>query len=139
MTRRSKIWLAVAVLFTVINLAGAVFAAVRAEVLHASTHVVLTLLGAYAVWRLAPRHSARRLWRRGEAGSPAIAGELSDRLTHLEHAVDAVAIEVERIGEGQRFITRSCIENASPRAPGEGTATSSEGSAQEAESRERRD
>lgn len=29
-----------------------------------------------------------------------------DRLRHLEQAVDAIAIEVERISEGQRFTTK---------------------------------
>jgi hypothetical protein len=43
-------------------------------------------------------------------------------LTHLEQSVDAVAIEVERIGEGQRFMTRLFTENGAPRARGEGAA-----------------
>jgi hypothetical protein len=42
-------------------------------------------------------------------------------LTHLEQSVDAVAIEVERIGEGQRFMTRFFTENGTPRAPGSRT------------------
>jgi hypothetical protein len=29
-----------------------------------------------------------------------------DRLRHLEQAVDAIAIEIERISEGQRFTTK---------------------------------
>ena len=29
-----------------------------------------------------------------------------DRLKHLEQAVDAIAIEIERISEGQRFTTK---------------------------------
>lgn len=55
MTRRSGIWLVVAVLFVVANLAGAVFAAARGELLHACIHAVLMLLGAYFVGRLAVR------------------------------------------------------------------------------------
>lgn len=139
MTWRSKIWLAVAVLFTAINLAGAVFAAARVEVLHASTHVVLTLLGGYAIWRLVPGRDARRRWRRRETVSPGTPGELSDRLTHLEHAVDAVAIEIERVGEGQRSIMRSFVENAPHRAPGEGAAEQRKNRAQEPAPHERRD
>ena len=49
---------------------------------------------------------ARRLWRRGAAAVSAIPQELMDRLTRLDHAVDSIAVEVERIGEGQRFVTR---------------------------------
>ncbi len=101
MTRRSKVWLAAAVLFTLVNFAGGVFAAAQGEPLHTSTHAGLVLLGAYLVWRLAPGREAR-----------ARPGELSDRLTHLEQSVDAVAIEVERIGEGQRFMTRLLSERA---------------------------
>lgn len=52
---------------------------------------------------------ARRIWRRA-SGAPAAPAmmprEMDDRLTRLEQAMDAVAVEVERIGEGQRFVTR---------------------------------
>ena len=33
--------------------------------------------------------------------------QIDARLSHLEHSVDATAIEVERIGEAQRFATRA--------------------------------
>ena len=33
-----------------------------------------------------------------------------DRLEHLQQSVDAIAIEVERIAEGQRFTTRLLAE-----------------------------
>ena len=29
----------------------------------------------------------------------------ADRLAHLEQAIDAIAIEVERVSEGQRYVT----------------------------------
>jgi hypothetical protein len=32
--------------------------------------------------------------------------ESTQRLKRMEHAVDAMAIEVERISEGQRFLTQ---------------------------------
>ena len=122
MTRRSKVWLVVAVPFFVINLAGGVFAALQGELLHTGIHAGLTLLGAYLVWRLAPSRYARRIWRRGGSAIPAQTRELTDSLTHLEQSVDAVAIEVERIGEGQRFMTRFFTENDTSRGPGEGPA-----------------
>lgn len=61
---------------------------------------------------------ARRLWR---GRSPAVAHKTDDiapRLDRLEHAVDAVAIEIERIAEGQRFVTKIFAERpaASPAA-----------------------
>jgi hypothetical protein len=53
---------------------------------------------------------ARRLWRRGAAVVSALPQELLDRLTRLDQAVDSIAVEVERIGEGQRFVTRVLAE-----------------------------
>lgn len=58
--------------------------------------VVLPLVIAYA----------RRIWRRGAAAVASIPQEIYDRFNRLDQAVDSVAIEVERIGEGQRFLTR---------------------------------
>ncbi len=52
---------------------------------------------------------ARRIWRRSPAapvGAIAMPREMDDRLNRLEQAMDAVAVEVERIGEGQRYVTR---------------------------------
>ncbi|MEX2151786.1 MAG: hypothetical protein WD825_00510 [Gemmatimonadaceae bacterium] len=53
---------------------------------------------------------ARRIWRRGAAVVSAIPQEIYDRFNRLDQAVDSVAIEVERIGEGQRFLTRTFAE-----------------------------
>lgn len=55
MTRRSKIWLVVAVLFTFANLVGAGYAAMQGELLHTGIHALLMLLGAYLVGRLVAR------------------------------------------------------------------------------------
>ena len=54
---------------------------------------------------------ARRIWRRGAAAVTAFPQELADRLSRLDQAMDSIAIEVERIGEGQRFVTRVMSEN----------------------------
>lgn len=32
--------------------------------------------------------------------------ESAQRLAHIEQAIDAMAVEIERISEGQRFVTR---------------------------------
>ena len=50
---------------------------------------------------------ARRIWRRSTGAITALPQEIYDRFNRLDQAVDAVAIEVERVGEGQRFLTRS--------------------------------
>jgi hypothetical protein len=52
------------------------------------------------------------------------------RLERVEHAVEAIAVEVERISEGQRFTTRLLVDRqaasrvaADPRAPRGGSTT----------------
>jgi hypothetical protein len=54
--------------------------------------------------------AARLLWKRATNPPPAIDKETSERLRRLEAGVDAIAIEVERISEGQRFVTRLMSE-----------------------------
>lgn len=54
---------------------------------------------------------ARRIWRRGAVAAIAFPQELAERLTRVDQAIDSIAIEVERIGEGQRFVTRVMSEN----------------------------
>lgn len=63
---------------------------------------------------------ARRLWRRSAAAVTAFPQELADRLNRLDQSVDSIAIEVERIGEGQRFVTRVLTDTG--RALGAGAA-----------------
>ena len=60
---------------------------------------------------------ARRLWRRPVATSTEMPAELTDRLNRLEQAVDAVAVELERVGEGQRYVTRLFGEGRALGAP----------------------
>lgn len=43
--------------------------------------------------------------------------EIRDRLGQLQQAADAIAIEVERLSEGQRFTTKLLAENATGIAP----------------------
>jgi len=54
------------------------------------------------------RAFARRMDRRG-AGAQ-VPNEIASQLTHLNQAVDAIALEVERISEGQRFTARLLSE-----------------------------
>lgn len=53
---------------------------------------------------------SRRIWRRAGNVATTISGELNARLTRLEQAVESVAIEVERVGEGQRFMTNMFMD-----------------------------
>lgn len=60
---------------------------------------------------------ARRIWRRGVTTATAIPAELMARLSRIEQAVDTSAVEIERIGEGQRFITKLFSESKVPALP----------------------
>lgn len=122
MTRRSKVWLLIAGLFLAVNVGGAIFAAAGGELLHSLLHVALVFPGAYLVWRLAPIRYARRIWHRDGGADSTPPAEFTDRLTHLEQSLDATAIEIERIGEGQRFMTRLFTEKGTSQASGEGAA-----------------
>jgi hypothetical protein len=96
MARRSLLWRVAAVIFTVVNVGGAVYANAMGEGQHATVHVLLLALGAsaYVIWRLVA------MARRPDA-PPAQLPE--GRLDYLQQSVDAIALEVERIGEAQRF------------------------------------
>jgi len=65
---------------------------------------------------------ARRIWRRSAAVVTSFPREIADRLSRMEQAVEATAVEVERIGEGQRFLTRLLTEGEGARAIGAGAA-----------------
>jgi hypothetical protein len=69
---------------------------------------------------------ARRIWRRSAAVVTSLPREISERLQRMEQSVEATAIEVERIGEGQRFLTRLFTEGEGARALGGGSAQSVE-------------
>ena len=61
----------------------------------------------------------RRVWRRrrdrGRPATVAAAAGDDQRYDRLSQAVDAIAVEVERIGEGQRFVTQLLSEERDPR------------------------
>jgi hypothetical protein len=57
---------------------------------------------------------ARNIWRRGSLPvSRAPDRESAQRLERMEQAMDAIAIEIERVSEGQRFVTRLLGEQRS--------------------------
>jgi septal ring factor EnvC (AmiA/AmiB activator) len=54
---------------------------------------------------------ARRIWRK-HAYVVSLTPEMTQRLDSIDRAVEATAIEVERIGEGQRFVTQLLASRA---------------------------
>ncbi len=73
------------------------------------TMIVLLSLGVPFVRALARR------WER-DSLQPKVPPEVAARLERIEQAVEAIAVEVERIGEGQRFMTKLFAESGQ-RAP----------------------
>ncbi|MEP6763239.1 MAG: hypothetical protein ABJB66_02960 [Gemmatimonadaceae bacterium] len=63
---------------------------------------------------------ARRIWRRSAKVTVTLPPEMAARMQAMEEAIESVAVEVERIGEGQRFMTQALA--ASPRGIGAGAA-----------------
>lgn len=59
---------------------------------------------------------SRWIWRRSSRGPAVSAAQLSpqvdQRLERLEQGVEAIAIEIERVTEGQRFVTKLLSEQA---------------------------
>ena len=60
---------------------------------------------------------SRLIWKRGSRMAmqpPAMRAESGERLERIEQGMDAIAIEVERVSEGQRFVTRLLSERNGP-------------------------
>lgn len=55
-----------------------------------------------------------------QATPMAVPANLDDRLARIEQAVDAIAVELERVAEGQRFVTKLMHDKAA--ALGSGAA-----------------
>jgi hypothetical protein len=63
-----------------------------------------------------------KLRSRKAAGGPDVLNrldELGERMNRLDHAVEAVAVEVERISEGQRFTTKLLAERPASQVIGD--------------------
>ena len=62
---------------------------------------------------------ARNMWRRGsrQVAGVVASPESAQRMERLEQAVDAIAIEIERVSEGQRYMTRLLGEGSGPALP----------------------
>jgi hypothetical protein len=93
-TPRSRLWRAAAVLFVLINVGGAAMGVAMGQRAHTAEHVVLLILGigAYTVWRGRPQRK-----------DVPHTGPADQRMEYLQQSVDAIALEVERLGEKQRF------------------------------------
>lgn len=62
---------------------------------------------------------ARRIWKKGVTTVSAIPQDVYERFNRIDQAIDAVAVEVERIGEGQRYVTKLVNDRALGAGPAE--------------------
>jgi hypothetical protein len=61
---------------------------------------------------------ARILWRRSLHPPPAAASpDITNRLERMEQGIEVIALEVERISEGQRFVSQLMNDNVKRAAP----------------------
>lgn len=65
--------------------------------------IVMIVIGRPMVKAIAAKAEA-------EAKRPALPREVADRLERMEQSIDAIAVEIERISEGQRFTTKLLAE-----------------------------
>lgn len=79
---------------------------------------VISIAGAYALGRS----------RRRELPTPQLDHDLADRVDRVERLMETMAVEIERLGEGQRFMIKvmsekpaslpSAADAPGPRSPG---------------------
>ena len=74
--------------------------------------VMFVMIGVTAIGLPIAKAIGRKIDR--DAGRPpAIPPDVQARLERMEQAIDSIAVEVERIAEGQRFTTKLLSERAS--------------------------
>lgn len=67
--------------------------------------VAIVAVGSYASIK-----ATNRIWGKDRSASPRELDDMRQRLEQLQQSMDSVAIEVERISEGQRFTTKLLSE-----------------------------
>lgn len=78
---------------------------------------IVTLILGFPIVRLITK------WLEPRPVPPRELSTISGRLEKIEAAVDAIAVEVERISESQRYTARLQSEQSLPRLPGPGSSS----------------
>jgi hypothetical protein len=75
--------------------------------------MTLSVLSVFLVFFPLAFSVARAVWKKSSRPGPApgVFTETAQRLERLEASVDAIAIEIERVSEGQRFVTKLLSES----------------------------
>ena len=98
---KHRAWIPIAWLLSLGNLGAVWFAAQPAEPWHATAHALLAVLFGLGAQHLTNRQGA-------PSRTELVLGD--DRMNRLEQAIESIAVEVERVGEGQRFVTKLLAE-----------------------------
>ena len=67
--------------------------------------IAIVTVGSYASIK-----ATNRIWGKDKHATPRELDDLRERLEQLQQSMDSVAVEVERISEGQRFTTKLLAE-----------------------------
>jgi hypothetical protein len=73
---------------------------------------VISSMAVVCVGSYAAIKATNRIWSKEKHATPRELDEMRQRLEQLQQSMDSVAIEVERISEGQRFTTRLLAERS---------------------------
>jgi hypothetical protein len=106
LTRRRRTLFVLALVFAAINLGGLLIAVRDRELGHSMGHILLGFLSLFAASWLARTPSVE------SAYDAAPTDQLNARLGQLQQSLDTIAVEVERIGEAQRFNAKIVAERA---------------------------
>ena len=68
--------------------------------------VLFIMVGVTIIGAPIARAIARRIEKGTGGSSGGLPNDAAARLERMEHAIDAIAVEVERIAEGQRFTSK---------------------------------
>ena len=101
------------------NLVAATSGPSPAQIADRVTGDIVPIIAILSVFVLGPMSIAlsRFIWRRAAGPSreqQVVDSQQQQRLDQLQQAVDTIAIEVERISEGQRFVTKMLSDGKSP-------------------------
>lgn len=81
--------------------------------------VMFTMIPVVVIGAPIARAIARRIDHGSTRGANHVPTEIDARLERMEQAIDAIAIEVERIAEGQRFTSKLLAGRAGSEPPAE--------------------
>lgn len=101
-----------------VPMAGATHGAVhQAMVTGGEVAIVAIVFGTGSAVLLPMVRAFARRWESGASDALPGLRNVEERLDRIERAVESIALEVERVSEGQRFVTKLLADKASTQLP----------------------